>query len=45
MLENNLEMKKDSTPTRQNGEEINRVNDSSLGAEKSFTNPLIWDEN
>jgi len=25
-------MKKDSTPTRQNGEEINRVNDSSLGA-------------
>ena len=32
VLHNNLEMKKDSTPTRQNGEEINRVNDSSLGA-------------
>ena len=29
MLENNLEMKKDRTPSRQNGEAINEVNDSS----------------
>jgi hypothetical protein len=29
MLENNLEMKNDSTPSRQNGEAINGVNDSS----------------
>jgi hypothetical protein len=32
MLRNNLDMKKDSTPNRQNGEAIHGVNDSSLEA-------------
>lgn len=32
VFENNLDMKNDSTPTRQNGEAIHRVNDSSLAS-------------
>ena len=35
VLENNLEMKKDNAPMHRNGEEIERVNDSSLAAKKA----------